>query len=331
MNYAECISVAGSLDAFDSILQCTISEVATSDISGTVELPFVFNVGGSSSASDLEAAKSLSAGIQTISFTSGDGTILSYDVTFDAGSPSPDDPDDIVFVARSLEWDSTNDYYLLGGNCPTSYGFGKLSLTVDDGTLNCDTWEAKITNDLNDWYLPKSAQSFGSISLESCSGNEIVVNYANVPAGYRVFLDVIGSPDGFNIGATYSDEHTCGAAVSGGSSSTFVTTNSAGESVTGTAVVVVTSDITVTVTEPCSQYGTTVVTTLPNGQATTQSAEVIVSTNSGGSLYTTTSIIAGPTEYTTTIVTTDIVGVPCTETGVVIVSSSEGELYTITS
>ncbi|KAK6460504.1 hypothetical protein DFJ63DRAFT_315175 [Scheffersomyces coipomensis] len=88
----------------------------------------------------------------------------------------------------------------------------------------------------------------------------------SMTAGYRAFLDVIESPDGLNIGATYSDTHTCGAAVSGGSSSTFVTTKLAGERF-------------------YCQYGTTVVSTLPNGQLTIESAEVIVSTNAEGSLY----------------------------------------------
>ncbi|KAK6201727.1 Hyphally regulated cell wall protein N-terminal-domain-containing protein [Scheffersomyces amazonensis] len=74
--------------------------------------------------------------------------------------------------------------------------------------------------------------------------------------------------------------------------------------------------------------------TLSNGIVTTESAEVIVSTNSEGVWYTTTSIIekCSCSEYTTTIVTTDTVGVPCTSSGVVIITTNDkGEYYTSTS
>ncbi|KAK6460831.1 Hyphally regulated cell wall protein N-terminal-domain-containing protein [Scheffersomyces coipomensis] len=207
--YAKCNPVHGSLFNSSSSLECTSLQDVNSQVSGILHLLIMFNVGGSSRDSDIYSAGNLSSGTQTISFITDDDRVISKEIYLSGGSESPEDPEDFVYSVRAMEWDNSNIYYVLAGKCSSTFGNGKISLTLREGRINCDSWEARITNNLNDWYFPKSYETSSTINLESCNENEIVVNYSNVPAGYRVFLDVIGQPDGYEVIAEYSDMHSC--------------------------------------------------------------------------------------------------------------------------
>ncbi|KAK6459856.1 agglutinin-like protein, partial [Scheffersomyces coipomensis] len=214
ISYASCELISAGLTGNSSSIQCTILDSintlpAGTPIDGELIVPIVFNVGGSGSASDLAAANAIQPGPQVITFDDGDFDI-SLDVDFAAGASSPEDPDDIVYAIRAMPWDNEDSIYVLGGSCGTNLSVsGDLGIQVTDGSLDCSSYEALMTNNLNAWYFPKSDEVIPSVSLVSCSSSEILISYENLPLGYRAFMDLLAVPDSTDFSASYTNSFTC--------------------------------------------------------------------------------------------------------------------------
>ncbi|KAK6461907.1 cell-wall agglutinin N-terminal ligand-sugar binding-domain-containing protein [Scheffersomyces coipomensis] len=307
IDYADCIvTMAGSTND-ETTVDCTVnSNILTNpDVSGSITLPLVFNIGGSTSPTDIQAANAFVAGYQPIIFNDGLNDILTSAI-FAAGSPSPGDPTVLVYASRPQPWNNIESFYVLGGNCTSSTGSGEISISVTDGSIDCSSWSAGITNSLNAWYFPTTYETLSSITVASCGPSFLVLSYYGVPTGYRLFVSVDAETDG-SIQATFNDDHSC-AALSSGSSVIVGSTISVSPTVIistyTTSTVFSSSEIITIVINGVSETLTTVLPITSLETITTSFTELIpIATETTGTEITK-SYITTETVITTTITTT---------------------------
>ncbi|KAK6461873.1 cell-wall agglutinin N-terminal ligand-sugar binding-domain-containing protein [Scheffersomyces coipomensis] len=291
VDYADCIVTMAGTTKNETTLECTVTETISNNpnVNGTITLPLVFNIGGSTSSSDIQAANAFVPGSQVITFNDGLNEI-STNVDFVAGAPSPGDPEVLVYASRPEVWNNSENFYILGGNCSSLYGSGELTISVTDGSIDCSSWSAGITNSLNAWYFPTSFETLSSITVSSCSADSIVISYWGVPAGYRPFFSVDADTDG-SIAATFNDTNSCIALPLSGSSASEGPTISVGTTVT-----------TETYTTDTVFSSTEVITTVVNG--TTELLTTVVDITSEETITTSFTELVGVTTETDTTTST---------------------------
>ncbi|EGW34041.1 uncharacterized protein SPAPADRAFT_134874, partial [Spathaspora passalidarum NRRL Y-27907] len=318
VNYATCTFNPGDIVVAFSKLECVLLDTVTPslDAHGTVNFPVAFNVGGSALSTDLQDSTCFHNGQNTVSYYDGDNK-LSTQATFAGGST--DDPSKIVYVNRVVPSLNKQQHYLLGGNCPSGYRSGSIGMKIQNSgsQIDCSSVQMAITNSLNDWYFPENADENFSYTY-SCSSTSFVVNYQNIPAGYRPFIDaLVQVNNGVSISMNYVNTYTCtGSSRSTNNGKTIswgaYENNVAGGN--GEAVEVVTQTYTGSTTKistmpfsTSSDTTKTIVVNVPIPTVTTTTTYVGISTS-----YTTESALPGSTanviEYnpvhTTTTVTT---------------------------
>ena len=209
--YATCNFYSGEIITTYSELQCTMSDLVNdqTDVSGTLTVPMFFNTGLTANAVDLTNAKCFKAGDNTVTFTDGNNEI-STNVNFNGGQMlGPLDPNNIIVGSRFVPSLNTLQHFLAAGKCDNGYTSGTLGITVDNTNLDCSTLQAQITLQLNDWFFPESSQNFNFQT--TCTGNTFTATYNNVPAGFRPFIDIMGSAPSGNNGfiVHYTNDYFC--------------------------------------------------------------------------------------------------------------------------
>ncbi|EGW34043.1 uncharacterized protein SPAPADRAFT_135549, partial [Spathaspora passalidarum NRRL Y-27907] len=317
VNYATCTFNPGDVVVSFSQLQCVLLDTVTPslDANGSINFPIVFNVGGSALNTDLQDSTCFHSGQNTVSFYDGNNQ-LSTQATFNNGSFT--DPNSIVFNNRAVPSLNKQQHYLLAGNCPAGYRSGSIGMNIQNSgsQFDCSSIQMAITNALNDWYFPETAGNFSY--TYSCSSTSFVVNYKNIPAGYRPFIDaLVQVNNGVSVVMNYVNTYTCTgsrSSINNGGTTTWgaYENNDAGGN--GEAVEVVTQTYTGSTTKistmpfsTSSDTTKTIVVNVPIPTVTTTTTYVGISTS-----YTTKTALPGSTanviEYnpvhTTTTVTT---------------------------
>ncbi|KGQ84357.1 hypothetical protein MEO_04787, partial [Candida albicans P94015] len=207
VSYATCDFNAGEEFTTFSSLSCTVNSVSVSydKASGTVKLPFSFNVGGTGSSVDLTDSKCFTAGKNTVTFTDGD-TEISTSVDFQA---SPISSSGYIASARVVPSLNKASSLFVSPQCENGYTSGIMGFVTSQGaTIDCSNINIGISKGLNDWNFPVSSESF--TYTKTCSSSGIIVEYENVPAGYRPFVDAyISSENVEQYTLTYANEYTC--------------------------------------------------------------------------------------------------------------------------
>ncbi|KAK6461908.1 cell-wall agglutinin N-terminal ligand-sugar binding-domain-containing protein [Scheffersomyces coipomensis] len=322
IDYADCIvTMAGSSDN-ETTVDCTVNDniFSNPEVSGSITLPLVFNIGGSTSPTDIQAANAFVAGYQPIIFNDGLNDILTSAI-FAAGSPSPGDPTVLVYASRPQPWNNIESFYVLGGNCTSSTGSGEISISVTDGSIDCSSWSAGITNSLNAWYFPTTYETLSSITVASCGPSFLVLSYYGVPTGYRLFVSVDAETDG-SIQATFNDDHSC-AALSTGSSVIVGSTISVGPSFNVSPTISVSPTVIISTYTTSSVFSSTeIITPVINGVSETLTTTVPIT-----SLETITTGFTELVPVTTETTGTEIISITkiyiTTETVTVTVTSTE--------
>ncbi|EGW31962.1 uncharacterized protein SPAPADRAFT_152224, partial [Spathaspora passalidarum NRRL Y-27907] len=317
-NYATCTFNPGDIVVAFSKLDCVMLDTVTSslDAHGSINFPVAFNVGGSALSTDLEDSTCFADGENTVSFFDGDNK-LSTQAIFSGGST--DDPEKIVYGNRVVPSLNKQQHFLLGGNCPKGYSSGSIGLEIKNSgpKFDCDSIHMKITNSLNAWFLPENADDDFDFTY-TCTSTSFVVDYKNIPAGYRPFIDtLVDIANGQSITLNYINNYICDGSKTTTNNGKIIAwaayeNNVAGGN--GEEVKVVTSTYTGSTTEVSTMpFETskdktiTIVVNVPVPTVTTTTTYVGISTS-----YTTESALPGSTasviEYepihTTTTITT---------------------------
>lgn len=185
--YAQCDVNDGSFNSDHSYLACTMSSAVDKSggsATGEIKFDFVFNAGGSSNDVDISAAKHFSSGKNEIDFSD-----MTADVDFQAGPFFTDKKNnELLYYSRSTP-QNLEQVYVLSGDCSDGINSGSMIYTTNN-SLDCSQFKLKMTKDLNDFYMPKSANSVDDSSI-SCSDDnkKLTATFKNIPSGYRVFLE----------------------------------------------------------------------------------------------------------------------------------------------
>lgn len=209
--YAHCKVNNGSFNSDISYLKCTMTSSVDDkkglSVVGEIEFDFVFNAGGSSSDADISSAKRFASGNNQINFNN-----LESDVNFQSGPFFTDKKtDELLYYSRSTT-QNLEQVLVLSGTCNEGITSGSIVFTTNN-SVDCSQFKLKITNDLNDFYLPKSYKSVnvGSIRCSSDS-KKLTATFNDVPSGYRVFLEGFEKyPDNSNyVEHLYAENIQCG-------------------------------------------------------------------------------------------------------------------------
>ena len=207
VSYATCDFNAGEEFTTFSSLSCTVNSVSVSyaRVSGTVKLPITFNVGGTGSSVDLADSKCFTAGKNTVTFMDGD-TKISTTVDFDA---SPVSPSGYITSSRIIPSLNKLSSLFVVPQCENGYTSGIMGFVASNGaTIDCSNINIGISKGLNDWNFPVSSESFSY--TKTCTSTSITVEFQNVPAGYRPFVDAYISAENIDkYTLTYANEYTC--------------------------------------------------------------------------------------------------------------------------
>ncbi|KHC58489.1 hypothetical protein MGE_04826, partial [Candida albicans P75010] len=207
VSYATCDFNAGEEFTTFSSLSCTVNSVSVSydKASGTVKLPITFNVGGTGSSVDLADSKCFTAGKNTVTFMDGD-TKISTTVDFDA---SPVSPSGYITSSRIIPSLNKLSSLFVVPQCENGYTSGIMGFVASNGaTIDCSNVNIGISKGLNDWNFPVSSESFSY--TKTCTSTSITVEFQNVPAGYRPFVDAYISAENIDkYTLTYANEYTC--------------------------------------------------------------------------------------------------------------------------
>ncbi|EGW31728.1 uncharacterized protein SPAPADRAFT_140483, partial [Spathaspora passalidarum NRRL Y-27907] len=252
-NYATCTFNPGDIVVSFSQLECVFLDSVTSstDAHGSINFPVAFNVGGSALSTDLQDSTCFSDGENSVSFYDGDNK-LTTQASFSGGST--DDPNKITYINRVVPSLNKQQQYLLGGNCPSGYKSGSIGMQIRNSgsSIDCDSIHMAITNSLNDWYLPQNADVDFSFTY-TCSSSSFIVNYQNIPAGYRPFIDALFEvSNGVSVSVNYVNNYICTSSSTTTNNGKTITWSAYENNVAGgngEAVEVVTSTYTGSTTE----------------------------------------------------------------------------------
>ncbi|EGW33146.1 uncharacterized protein SPAPADRAFT_55077 [Spathaspora passalidarum NRRL Y-27907] len=206
--FATCYFNPGELLVTYSELLCVLSDEVDSETKayGAITIPVTFNNGRGASDTDLECAAMFHSGTTTVSFRDGDN-ILSIDVEFEKGCEYLNPL--LRHNRISLLFDNSQ-LVIFAAECPDGYDSGTLGiqLVYEEHTINCNYARAAITNELNDWCCAKSIAPFTFTTI--CNQSTFIVEYENIPAGYRPFLDIlVRAPPPEKMNMTYIETHYC--------------------------------------------------------------------------------------------------------------------------
>ena len=186
--YARCKVNDGSFNSDASYLKCSmtssVDDKKDTTAVGEITFDFVFNAGGSSSDSDISSAKRFTSGDNQVSFNN-----IQSDVNFQSGPFFTDKKtDELLYYSRSTPQD-LEQVFVLSGTCNEGITSGSMVFTTNN-SVDCSQFKLKITNNLNDFYLPKSYKSVDVGSIRCSSDNKkLTATFNNIPLGYRVFLE----------------------------------------------------------------------------------------------------------------------------------------------
>ncbi|EGW33071.1 uncharacterized protein SPAPADRAFT_136382, partial [Spathaspora passalidarum NRRL Y-27907] len=327
-NYATCAFNPGDIVVAFSKLECVLLDTVTSSTNahGSINFPVAFNVGGSALSTDLESSTCFVDGRNTVSFYDGDNQ-LSTQVSFSGGAT--DDPNKIVYRNRVVPSLNKQQHYLLAGNCRARYKSGSIGMKIQNqgSKINCDSIHMAITNSLNDWYLPKNANNDFKFTY-TCTSTSFMVEYKNIPAGYRPFIDsLFDVANGVSVSVNYVNNYICADSTKTTDNSKSINWSAYENNVVGgngEEVEVVTSTYTGSTTQistmpfqTSKDKTMTIVVNVPIPTVTTTTTYVGISTS-----YTTITAPPGSTAsviefepvYTTTTITTCWVGEEATFT-----------------
>lgn len=192
VTYATCNYFNGENIVAYSALQCTVSNSVNSKTfaTGSLVVPFTFNVGNGGGSVDLTCANTFStAGINTIAWTHGDVTLTST-ADFNNGGPvyvDSTNPSQWNYDARALVNSPQLQQINLGGSCPNGLLEGTIGIEVSGASIDCSTVVLGTTNNFNPWYSPKDSTLVKPSSGAACSSSKYVVSYKDIPALNRVF------------------------------------------------------------------------------------------------------------------------------------------------
>ncbi|EGW31729.1 uncharacterized protein SPAPADRAFT_140900, partial [Spathaspora passalidarum NRRL Y-27907] len=213
-NYATCTFNPGDVVVAFSQLQCVVSDSVTpsTDAHGTINFPVAFNVGGSALSTDLQDSTCFADGTNTVSYYDGDNK-LSTSVQFTGGYNGS--PSQIIYTNRVVPSLNKQQHMVIAGDCPAGYRSGSLGIQIANSgpKIDCSSIHIAITNALNAWYLPENADTDFSYTY-SCSTTSFTINYQNIPAGYRPFIDTLVSvATGSSITTTYVNNYVCANSI----------------------------------------------------------------------------------------------------------------------
>lgn len=186
--YARCEVKDGSFSSDTSYLKCSmtssVEDKKDTTVVGEISFDFVFNAGGSSSDSDISSANRFTSGDNQVSFNN-----IKSEVNFRSGPFFTDkNIDELLYYSRSTPQD-LEQVFVLSGTCNEGITSGSMIFTTNN-SVDCSQFKLKITNELNDFYLPKSFKSVDVGSIGCSSDNrKLTATFNNIPLGYRVFLE----------------------------------------------------------------------------------------------------------------------------------------------
>lgn len=192
VKYFTCTFTDAGYKFLDAYLDCYATSNFKSTnpettVSGTLSFDFTFNVGGSIYPSDIAAAKNPRLSSNSLSVDwSGLKAVVS--VTPGPFFDAVDSNGELIFYSRFTPA-AEEQLYFLTGTCPTGIASGVLTLTTDNA-FACSRFTLSQTNQLNDFYLPKSFQDVSG-KVVNCASDSVTVSFGAVPIGYRVFLTTI--------------------------------------------------------------------------------------------------------------------------------------------
>lgn len=214
---ANCNLYSGENIVGYSEVQCTATAAAANagTFTGDVTFPFTFNAGSTSDEVNLEAAGVWKSGQNTVTWSDGDKT-FSTTVDFNPGASSiiQGSPENGVYGLRKMVSLNINQHYLMGPLCPYDGQYGRLEISNPSPGVgfDCSSLAGAITDQVNDWYFPKTAEKIG-VNIDSCSSYQATVSFSNLPAGFRPYINInaaIPNVASFRSLNTYSYNFVCG-------------------------------------------------------------------------------------------------------------------------
>ena len=211
VDYATCDFHNGLLTVPFSELQCTVLPTFTGarDVSGTVSFSFVFNIGSGGFGVDLTCAKKFQSGETTITWNDGKKDVSGVATFYPGYSQDLGRLETGIFNVRKLpDLGLFESSFLTTDRCPHGYDVITFGMRVPSGTnIDCLSTHVGITNDLNDWYKPKSIKDFPFSGR--CERDGYVVTMRDVPAGYYPVMDFLERPGQGYIQLQYVDTFVC--------------------------------------------------------------------------------------------------------------------------
>ncbi|RCK56276.1 Agglutinin-like protein 6 [Candida viswanathii] len=206
-HYATCFLKPGEHHTSYSSLNCVVTGDLSKmiEVSGTVTIPFAFNVGGSSREADLESSTCFVPGNNEVTFYDGD-TKFSTTANFQAVAPITGP----LQNARIIPSLGRTNAVVIGRECPGGYTSGTIGFSSNDAgfAIDCDSVRAGLTRKLNAWNFPTDLQSFAY--SRSCTKNSYSVSFRSLPANLRPFIDAyIQAPAGKSYTVHYNMRFTC--------------------------------------------------------------------------------------------------------------------------
>ncbi|CCH60814.1 hypothetical protein TBLA_0D03140 [Henningerozyma blattae CBS 6284] len=173
----------------DTILSCTVASDLSSysSVSGSIEFSISFSNGDSLYQYEFENAKYFKSGKMNFQFDD-----LSADVTFDATELT----DLLYAVGRSTSYDSVESYYLAMQCKNGAISEGSIVINYDingeDFQLDCQSAQARLAKDFNDWWFPTSEGESNAIDVV-CYGSNLMINVANADPEHMLWINALQS------------------------------------------------------------------------------------------------------------------------------------------
>ncbi|CCF57624.1 hypothetical protein KAFR_0C06280 [Kazachstania africana CBS 2517] len=158
---------------------------AYSLITGNITFGLTFSSGDSAYEYELEGANYYENGTTTVSF----GDQMSTDIIFDSSSFDMD----FYFISRTTSYDSIEVYYL-GMNCPSGHLVGGTETIDFDSTdegldIDCSSVQVYVSNEFNDWWLPKSYNETDADTL--CFDDTLMISVGESKPEDMLFVNVL--------------------------------------------------------------------------------------------------------------------------------------------